>query len=116
VEGEHPADPGNPAYLVGPVAHRHGGEHQVEHLVGEAQAFGAGVEVVNPALGGGRDEGSLFAADRSWLRAAIGADGRVPRRWPLVYGHRRVQVVQLFARGERGGLELKMRLDLLSVC
>ena len=91
-------------------------EHQVEHLVGEGQAFGAGVEVVDPALGGGRGEGRSLRRARSWLRAAIGTDGRVPRRWPLVYGHRRVQVVQLFARGERGGLELKMRLDLLSVC
>jgi hypothetical protein len=33
--GEHPADLGDPGRLVGPVAHRHGGEHQVKHLVGE---------------------------------------------------------------------------------
>jgi hypothetical protein len=55
--GEHPADLGDPGRLVGPAAHRHGGEHQVEHLVGEGQVFGAGVEVVDPELGGGRSDG-----------------------------------------------------------
>jgi hypothetical protein len=55
--GEDPADLGDPGRLVGPVAHRHGGEHQVEDLLGEGQVFGTGAKVADSELGGGRCDG-----------------------------------------------------------
>jgi hypothetical protein len=55
--GEDPADLGDPGRLVGPVAHRHGGEHQVEDLLGEGQVFGTGADVADSELGGGRRDG-----------------------------------------------------------
>jgi hypothetical protein len=57
------------------VAYRHGDDHEVEHLVGEGQVFGAGVEVVDSEVGGGRRDGcgqrSLGRVDTDQLGPGI---------------------------------------------
>jgi hypothetical protein len=42
---EHPGGLGKASRQVRPVAERHGGEHQIEHGVGEGQALGSSLEV-----------------------------------------------------------------------
>jgi hypothetical protein len=57
--GEHPADLGDPGRPIRPVPHGHGGEDQVEQLVGERQLLGTGVHVADRQLRWGRGDGGL---------------------------------------------------------
>ena len=50
---EHAANLGDPGRWVRPVPQGQGGEHEVEHLMGERQVLGAGADIADSQLGGG---------------------------------------------------------------
>ena len=50
---EHAADLGDPGRWVRPVPQGQGGEHEVEHIMGERQVLGAGAEIADSPAGWG---------------------------------------------------------------
>ena len=72
---EHAADLGDPGRWVCPVPQGQGGEHEVEHIMGERQVLGAGAEIANSQLGVGVTAiaaATICAARSTPTRAAVG--------------------------------------------